>query len=33
MTGIRPLTESELAVLARLDITSEDLTGEHHDDT
>ena len=29
----RPLTTAELAVLARLDITPEDLTGEeHHDD-
>ncbi len=31
--SVRPLTESELAVLARLDITPEDLTGEHHDRT
>lgn len=33
MTDIRPLTHSEIDVLARLDITPEDLTGEHHDRT
>lgn len=27
----RPLTTADLAVLARLDITPEDLTGENHD--
>lgn len=29
----RNLTIAELAVLARLDITPEDLTGENHDRT
>lgn len=33
MTDIRPLTPSEPAVLARLDITPADLTGEEHERT
>lgn len=31
MTDIRNLTTAEIDVLARLDITPEDLTGENHD--
>lgn len=30
--GARNLTQSEMDVLARLDVTEKDLTGENHDE-